>query len=306
MRNIVISDHCQTNGVAAALAEMLPHDNVTGVPLPSSFGTPEEEFFPAISSADIWIHGANDAFVATHASSLPNRAQHWRLPLLMFDAFHPDTCLLQKISSRQICMNPAYNSVITAWAWQHGLLPQDVPALFNDEVFEALGYFDRWSTSVMHLQNAFETTGWADEFWRFFLNVKRTGCFMHTFNHPKVHVLVSLAKMLAVRLGAGEQVWARDIQVQDILAVVTWPIYPGVADALGLEGGHYHWRWHDKRFADIQAFAEMSYMGYARENLDPADVRLLGFDMDPADAQLLGLDPHWLDQVLGPRCGVLP
>ena len=212
--------------------------------------------------------------------------------MIYFDAFHPDACMLMQLGSGEIFTDQPLSSTVTAWAWLHGLRPDEVPGLFNKNVFAALGYFDRWAANVEHLRRTFAAAGWADEFDRFFLNIQRTGNFMHTFNHPKVHVLTSLAKMLAVRLGCGESVWARDVNVQDILTVVTWPLYPDVADSYGLAGGSYQWRWYDAHQTSVQAFVETSYMAYARCKLDTKDIAI--FDVDEA----------MLDKVLGPMCGV--
>ena len=294
MRHIVVSDHCQTNGVAASLAELLPHDKVTALQLPSVFGTPEEVFIPALQGADIWIHAADQTFLDKHdlnpgARSAPSQL---RLPVVYFSAFYPDTCMLMQHSTGQLLLNPPISSAITVWAWQRGLLPQDVPALFNKNVFGALGYFDRWATSVEHLRRSFAVAGWAHAFDRFFLNIQRTGNFMHTFNHPKVHVLTGIAKMLAAHLGAGEEVFARQLDVQDILADVTWPLYPDVADAYGLPGGSYQWRWYGEHQTSVLAYAETSYAAYARGNLDPQDILICG------------VDGPTLDRVLGPLCGV--
>ncbi len=294
MRNIVVSGHCQTNGVAAALALLLPHDKVTALQLPSIYGTPEEAFLSPVHAADLWIHGADQTFLDQHRlnpSATAGPAQ-LRLPIIYFDAFHPDICMLMQLGSGQIFNDQPISSAIIVWAWQHGLLPQDVPELFNKDVFAALGYFDRWAASVEHLRRTFDAAGWAGSFDRFFLNIQRTGNFMHTFNHPKVHVLASLAKMLAAYLGAGDAVWARDIDVQDILTVVTWPVYPDVADAYGLPGGSYQWRWYDVHQTSVRAFAEASYTTYARSSLDAVDI------------QICGVDPLMLNRVLGPLCGV--
>lgn len=293
MRNIVVSGHCQTNGVAAALAELLPNDKVTALPLPSIYGTPEEAFVPAARAADLWIHGADQSLLdklGLNPSTATGPAQ-LRLPIIYFDAFHPDTCMLMQLRTGQICNEPLLSSAITVWAWQHGLQPQDVPVLFNQDVFAALGYFDKWAASVEYLRSTFAAAGWAGSFDRFFLTIQRTGNFMHTFNHPKVHVLASLAKMLAAHLGAGDAVWARDIDVQDILTVVTWPVYPDVADAYGLAGGSYQWRWYDAHQTSVLAFAESSYSAYARSNLDAADI------------QICGVDPAALNRILSPLCG---
>ncbi len=294
MRHIVISDHCQTNGVAAALAELLPNDKVTALQLPSVFGTPEDVFIPALQGADIWIHAADQAFLDKHDLNPGTRRgpSQLRLPVVYFSAFYPDTCMLMQLSTGQLLLHPPISSAITVWAWQHGLLPQDVPALFNKNVFRALGYFDRWASSVEHLRRTFAEAGWAHEFDRFFLNLQRTGNFMHTFNHPKVRVLIGIAKMLAAHLGAGEEVFARQIDVQDILTDVTWPLYPDVADAYGLAGGSYQWRWYGEHQTSVLAYAETSYMAYTRDNLDTRDI------------QICGVDGATLDRVLGPLCGV--
>lgn len=290
MRQIVVSGHCQTAGIAAALNLLLPGDAVRGLQLDTSGGG-GPELLDAVRNADVWIHAAPESFLQEHGLARPG-LQCLGLPLVFFNAFHPDVCPLRQISTGKEYLEPGYHSVIAAWAWQHGLLPHEVAPLFNTPTFAALGYFDRWQASVAYQRRLFEDAGWAQEFPRFFLEIQRTGCFMHSINHPRVHVLVRLAKMLASHLGAGDEAWERDVVVHDNLTIVTWPLYPPVADCLGLGGGGWHWRFYDERHAGITAMVEAAYSAYARQNLGRADVEIGGFD-----AALL-------DRVLAPQCGV--
>jgi hypothetical protein len=70
---------------------------------------------------------------------------------------------------------------------------------------------------------------------------------MHTVNHPTLRVLVDVARPVARELGADESDLA--IPWQSILPDAlyesgpVWPIYPAIADALGVSGGLVWRRW---------------------------------------------------------------
>jgi len=289
MRNIVVSGHCQSSGVALALGALLDHDRVVNLQLPAdSAETPSPQWLESVRAADVWVHGAGGAFLRRHALDCIPGQLRLGLPLIYFDAFHPDLCYLWLKSAARYT-KPDYNSAIAAWAWLHGVPEMNVPALFNARTFDALGYTRRWPACVAHLRATFAATGWTQEFMPFMRSIQRTGSFMHSMNHPKVHVLVRLARMLAYRLGAGAHAWTRPVDVDDTLSVVTWPVYPGIADALGLADGSYQWRLYDQRYQSLPAFVSTAYDHYRHQQLDSGAVKIGEYDM------------ALLDRVLGPQ-----
>jgi hypothetical protein len=69
----------------------------------------------------------------------------------------------------------------------------------------------------------------------------KSGCFMHTPNHPKLHVLADVCRAVMARekIGVLPDV---ELYLKDNLAVsACWPVYPEVAAKLGIQG-HYHFK----------------------------------------------------------------
>lgn len=295
MRHIVVSSNCHIGGLAAALSSLLVQDKITALPFKVPANPAEEaEYVAAVRGADVWISIGNEELVERHGlrESRPG-FQFLHCPDIVFTAFHPDLCYLTRISTGR-AVEPHYNSSIVAWAYRHGLPAARVPALFTRENFHALGYLSRWQHSVAMLRQLFESTGWAGEFDAFMLNIQRRGNFMHSINHPRPEVLVRLGMMLAVRLGADPSVYARDLVVPDAFADDNvWPLYPEIADALGLPTTGYVWRmWGRNRLGSVAEYVDYAYAQYAAHGLRPDDFKV--------DAWRVPDMEYRLDAVLGP------
>ncbi|KAK0349923.1 hypothetical protein LTR94_031109, partial [Friedmanniomyces endolithicus] len=73
----------------------------------------------------------------------------------------------------------------------------------------------------------------------YFLPLQASGrLFMHTLNHPHIAAIAQLARGVARRLGAEETDLRQPLEniVPDALSLgPIWPVYPGVAESLGLQ-----------------------------------------------------------------------
>jgi hypothetical protein len=167
-----------------------------------------------------------------------------------------------------------------------------VPALFTPAHFEALGYFHRWAGAVDYLAKRFAAAGWQEAFLPFLQRVQRSGAFMHSMDHPRANTLVELARAVARSLGARPHDLEADVVVCDVLAAYGWPLYPPVAEALGLEGGRYHWRSGPQCFAGLPEFVAHSYQLCGSEAWQRGPLRAGQFDF------------ALFDRVLGPSVGL--
>jgi hypothetical protein len=157
--------------------------------------------------------------------------------------------------------------------------------LFNRKTYAALGYFNRWPTSVAAMKESFDSAGL--DFNRFYLGVKREGAFMHTVNHPKPPALVRLSKMLAIQAGADASVWNKEFHVNDGLGrVESWPVYPEVAHELGLPGSQSWLLNRGQTVEGFRAYVEYAYAAYAAKDVQPGQLEILTSSPERYDAVL--------------------
>ncbi len=292
---IVVSSNCQTAGLAAAIRAMTDVSEVVAIPL---IGEIPESVKIRLKAelADAWafIHAANNSVAATLAAETAGAVNPGlrclRVPLINFTGFHPDICYAWNRDSRKLT-DPHYNSVIAVWCYARGMSVAQTVALFGASTFQALGYLDAWQRSVDALRKAFVDSDLAGDFADFFLHIKRCGVFMHSMNHPRVDVINHLASMVVRRLGLTIR---RDIvmgEINDGLNNIVWPVYPAIADALGVAGGSYTWKFlAGHRFIDgLTDYVEQAFSAYVQQGIEPARMAIAFQDASPIDRRLRAL-----------------
>lgn len=285
-RRIVVVSNCQLGAVAIALAAMLPDDEV--VPRPWTGSVPVG-LGDDLAGADAWVsclpRAESEAIVAT----LDAPISLITIPLLSFFGYHPDALHLRNPDGGEIesAVGP-YSSGIVTWGWAHGLDVDEVVARFTPGVMTGLGYTSAWSGAMVRMRTIVERTD--VDVARLHLPLVRGGCFMLTDNHPRVRALVQVARLVAERLGADPRLVAEpweDVIPDGLLATgAVWPVYPPVAEALGLAGS-YVWRTPDGELIGLRDF-----VGRTLELLAPLDPSRV--DLGP-----LAGDPRF-DRTLGP------
>jgi hypothetical protein len=159
-----------------------------------------------------------------------------------------------------------YSSALAFWAYRQGMPAAEASRLFRREVFEELGYLDRWMSDVQTLKGKLERAGL--DFGEFFLPLLRRTPFMHTMNHPATAVLVQLARVVGARLGAEASLLREPLErlMPDGLGEIeVWPVLPDIATALGMEGG-LTWKVQGRYIHGIEPFITSAYAGYAAGN----------------------------------------
>jgi hypothetical protein len=271
-RQIVVTSTCQTGGIAAALQALLPTDSIIPRPYPLELG--EDELLEQLSRTSVWVYMPKFLCDFMERHDVQRKFPSLRtvnICSLLFWGFHPDLCYLKSRSTGTYIRQP-YNSAIGYWAFKHGLDLDETLPLFNARMYRALGYFDHWAPSAEQLRLRFDEYQSDIDFARYFLSIKRHGNFMHTINHPKPEALVAYARQIAFKIDGAEEVFDRDVDINDGLNNEIWPLYPEIADALSLPGGSYVWRTGGKYFSGIRSFLEYSYEGYRQDKLDPQDL----------------------------------
>jgi hypothetical protein len=193
------------------------------------------------------------------------------LPTMDTLGFHPDCAYVFAQGKPVDSPIGAYHSALVLWGFLQGLSQQATRGLFTAQVFRHLGYFELQAVGINHLVHKGRQCGMPMHRW--LAQWQESGVWMHTINHPKPYVLADIALHCLQQLGLQGEPDARDL-VQDELALSPcWPVYPAVAQALGLHtAGGYAFksrrslRRHGKpvHFMGLDAFIEASYALYAR------------------------------------------
>jgi hypothetical protein len=286
---ILISSNCQTYGLAAAMSAMCE------VPPPvciQNIGTPAEtlrkQLACALASADVFVYSQNNSIAIELAAAIAAPQRVVRTPVIAFHAFHPDICYAYHRETKQFTREN-YNSTIALWAFFKGLPPERAARLYCHEVYEALGYLSAWDAAYRQMQSAFEDSDLNFGFREFYLAVKRSGCFMHTINHPGLPVLIHLSKLLARHLGIPIRREISPGELNDNLNGQIWPIYPEIAETLGLEGGSYTWKYvKDNRYIEgVGHYLEEKFRDYRENGHTPETLQFV-----PSTAQFIDSMEH--------------
>ncbi len=265
-KNIVVSLHCQTFGIANALAALFPEHQVTPLLLPAPTDEAGQSTLrDMLEEAEFWLTcGQQELATGLQVKTLG-------VPTLYFDAFHPDLIYATQRSTGKITQHH-YNSLIAVWAYNNRVTPQDATRLYREEVYRAMGYLDRWAQSAAHLRQLFSASGLEPSaFTAFFRAIKRQGLFMYSVNHPYPQVLVELSKQLALQMGAAPPLVHREIIIPDAMTSLIWPVYPEIGTELGLDG-HYIWRINGKEIHGLLNYLEFSYQAYEAQGILPGDL----------------------------------
>ena len=275
-RRIIVSANCQTGGVAAALAAILPSDQIIPFPLPVVGDTEGSgKLRDTLRMADIWVSSGRYEFAeAAELEHLRAKGGIIKIPEVWFAAFHPDIVYARQTSIGELTI-PHYNSGIAVWAYRHAIDAEDAAKLFSDRSYRELGYFECWNASVAELERRFKPTD--VDFSQFFLAVKRDGLFMHSLNHPMPPVLCRLAGQIAIHLGADASVLERRVQINDGLLATIWPVYPAIGERLAVIGS-YDWKVDGVYYSGVRAYLDFAYASYESKNIRPHDLTALGID----------------------------
>jgi len=192
--------------------------------------------------------------------------QVMQIPTITFAAFHPD--IVYAFQENRIVksgLNSDWNSRILMIAYLEGLGQSEAVSLFRADVFDSVGYFDSWSDSATDLAESFSRCDF--DFSRWMRAVQRSGVFMYGVNHPVQFALTELAIQISEKMAdrTHEQMFELHKLTKDYLAHIVWPVYPEIANRLGLQGS-YHWR-VDNEYANLPQFVEKCFRRWDESGL---------------------------------------
>jgi Polysaccharide biosynthesis enzyme WcbI len=246
MARFFVLGNCQVDSVAKCLRALHPEGYVEGANIWNLLRDFENEdrLLAYVRTFDFVVlqdFGDNVLGVLDGAMVKALRPDTLMLPGILFSAFHPDIVYVQTsepaFAGRRIVPSAIgdYHSALTVFGYLQGLSVERTISLFRAEVYRALGYLSMWPESESFLLDQFRHHGWpADEFYGRWV---RRGAFMHSINHPKLHVCADIARMILKRC----QIKYVDDKFEDalvdpLLTGPIWPLYPEVAALYGLAG----------------------------------------------------------------------
>ncbi|GEO98589.1 WcbI family polysaccharide biosynthesis putative acetyltransferase [Methylobacterium haplocladii] len=164
------------------------------------------------------------------------------IPTIVFAAFHPDQVrvgLLDRPESGGLLGPLGHaHSALALFGYREGLGIDATLRLFDGAVYRALGYLGMWDASVTALRALGREADYDLD--RDLVRWARRGCFMHSDNHPKMHVAADLARGLLEKAGIAYGDCDLDAYLADtMMSGGTWPVYPEIARHYGVPGNSH-------------------------------------------------------------------
>lgn len=182
-------------------------------------------------------------------------------PAVHFTGFHPDAVLGSSRDGLGSLIGEWHSALILA-GYLRGLPPERTEDLFNAYVYGVLGYFDEYAKAEQFLHMRAGQVEWdlgPDlDAWR------AASPFVHLPNHPKIEVMMSLARKLCVKLGLDFDADA-PAPADPFDRFGDWPIYPEVGKRLGAPGEmRFVSPFEQGRAFDLQGAIRWFYAAYAK------------------------------------------
>ncbi len=198
----------------------------------------DNELSTLIAESDLIFVHADAATLRVLQEHYPANYSKVRfVPKIGFAAFHPDMDYVEDSRGRHV-FGPlgAYQSTLAFFCWKHKLSKAETIRLFCEDTYATLGYFEYWTLAKSILINEGVLTGIAME--PLIEKWSRSGCWMYSFNHPKLFVLADIAKALLEREGIKTLPGVEEYVDDEMNSSSVWPIYPEIGKRVGL-AGHY-------------------------------------------------------------------
>lgn len=254
---IVVAGNCQAVGLAACLSRFLPGAQVTRRLhlLPADVVDPDTAVFLQRPRPDLETRVPQG-----------HRGPTLYWPSLNFAGYHPDI-VVAFVGAKQLSGGPIgpLQSALVLLGWQMRLGIRGTMDLFQEDVFERLGYFRAWDHSKNALLAEAQRTdvplAAAFERW------KDSGAFMYTHTHPRLDVIADVGLGLLSLLGL-EPPATVDLPTDWLATREVLPIYPEIARRLGVEGSRIFDPGQGKPPLDLKAFVTQCFQLYDQHPRD--------------------------------------
>lgn len=155
-------------------------------------------------------------------------------PRIFFSGLQPDWLQCQRVGSP--IGRGSQNSALALYAWLHSLSVEETIALFCEEVFDKLSFFDQWERSRRLLLDEGNASDVPLE--EMFESWRKRGAFMYHPVHPRGYVVADIARAIVHQLGL-KLLDKPNEELPDAQANgMQWPVYAEIAARLGFQGGY--------------------------------------------------------------------
>lgn len=270
---IVFVGNCQALGLAALCNAMHPQVQAVGYELSGGYVADLQK--QRSTDADwrdvdaVWAHPHPDwaQWLAQQPAEFAAKVR--TLPTIDTLGFHPDCAYVSVNNQTLKSPTGAYHSALVLWAYGQGYGVDQTLALFREDVFRHLQYFDYADVGVEHLVT--RSFGYGVPVADWLPRWHRRGVWMHTINHPKLYVLSDVALFCLQQVGLQGVADAHEVLPDGLALSACWPVYPPIAQALGVEGS-YSFKCESRlapagksvHYLDLREFVERSLAIYAR------------------------------------------
>jgi hypothetical protein len=158
-----------------------------------------------------------------------------------FAAFHPDLVFIHDPTRLHgFVTGPLgpYQSALCLFAHLKGLSLDMANALFNENVFEAIGYLDMWGDASRELVET-SRDKYGLDFSAELMSWSRRGVFMYSTVHPMGFVMCDVARKLLEAAGLKPRaINTHYYDIDELARSDIFPVYPPIAKRYGAQGSY--------------------------------------------------------------------
>jgi hypothetical protein len=231
---------CQVVGMGQALQAMLPQAAVHAYHV-TEHNQDVDEFIDNIVDFDLVITQLLQSHNLPGLTVDELRARGIRnlqlIPPIVFGGFHPDAFIIINGTTQLDSPIESFHSRILAGSFILNLSLSRALLLFNKLTYARLGYLNTYGVAREEFMTYMRGYGFGDLVDTAWDSWLAPGPFMYTSLHPAVRVLSAFSAEAAKRAGLVAIDAAAPEGVDDVLALQhSWPVYPGLAEAIGVPG----------------------------------------------------------------------
>lgn len=237
---LAVIGNCQAQSMALSLRTItgLPTDSYPLGVLKSSSVSEQTAVVEKLKSyAHVFVqdHEKPDLGLLTYSNLARVLPRHTVYPAVVFHAFHPDCCYVQVSGGSLISPIGRYHSALTVACYLEQIPHSRVPDLFNRYFFRLFDFFDRYDDDLAALARLGASHDY--DLAEVVRQCAESQSFMHTFNHPKIDFMLSLARQAAAKAGLASSGGTQAVEemLDPLSQKPAWPVYPLIAEELDLD-----------------------------------------------------------------------
>lgn len=259
MEQWLVISNCQTVGLSNCLQAQAINIQITGVDAQMFKSDPDRFNFEMGKYSTLFIDEGTKSLIASPwINDIPN---HVALPVVIFRAFHPDIVYLLHDGVAVEGAAHHYHSAIVYACFRAGMSIKETISRFNGNFMERCGYMNMWLPERDRLVEEF--SGFGIDIAAQIRTWGRHGAFMHSINHPRIHVLHDIAAELLRARGCTP--FPGSVMPHDNLAAgALFAVYPEIGEVLGVAGSYVFKDIHSYRPVDLKGFITGSFECYER------------------------------------------